>query len=56
MKKAILIVTMLVLLASIGSVDAQKRYTVLFYNVENLYDTIQDPTIYDTEFIPSGIN
>lgn len=40
---------------SISSASAQsKRYTALFYNVENLFDTIQDPTIYDTEFIPSG--
>jgi len=38
------------------SLEAQnKRYTVMFYNLENLYDTIQDPTIYDTEFIPTGV-
>ena len=44
------------MLLSMGSLSAQsKRYTVLFYNVENLFDTIQDPTIYDTEFIPSGV-
>lgn len=55
MKKLFFILTALVLFVSIGAVDAQKRYAVLFYNVENLYDTIQDPTIYDTEFIPSGI-
>lgn len=43
------------MLLSLGNAAAQsKRYTVLFYNVENLFDTIQDPTIYDTEFIPSG--
>ncbi len=28
---------------------------VAFYNVENLYDTIQDLTIEDKEFIPNGI-
>jgi len=41
-----------------SSVDAQEaRYqlrTVAFYNIENLYDTIQDFTKNDTEFIPSG--
>lgn len=45
------------LILSVGSAEAQqqsKRYTVLFYNVENLFDTIQDYTIYDTEFIPTG--
>lgn len=26
----------------------------MFYNVENLYDTINDPTVDDEEFLPSG--
>ena len=47
---------MAAMVLSIGTASAQsKRYTVLFYNVENLFDTIQDPTIYDTEFIPTGV-
>ena len=57
MKRNIFVISVIVaMFLSIGNATAQsKRYTVLFYNVENLYDTIQDPTIYDTEFIPSGI-
>ena len=28
---------------------------VAFYNLENLFDTINDPTIDDEEFLPDGI-
>ncbi|MBO5806385.1 MAG: endonuclease/exonuclease/phosphatase family protein [Tidjanibacter sp.] len=56
MKRQLFVISLLVaVVLSIGTASAQsKRYTVMFYNVENLFDTIQDPTIYDTEFIPSG--
>lgn len=33
---------------------AQKPYKVVFYNFENLFDTIRDPEIYDEEFTPEG--
>ena len=33
---------------------AQKPYKVMFYNFENLFDTIDDPEIYDSEFTPGG--
>lgn len=57
MKRNIVILSVVVaMFLSLTTTSAQsKRYTVLFYNVENLFDTIQDPTIYDTEFIPSGV-
>ncbi|MFA6713672.1 MAG: endonuclease/exonuclease/phosphatase family protein, partial [Bacteroidales bacterium] len=29
-------------------------YTIMFYNLENLYDTIDDPKTNDDEFTPSG--
>lgn len=29
-------------------------YTMMFYNLENLYDTIEDPTVDDNEFTPVG--
>ena len=56
MKRNIFVISVIVaMFLSLSNATAQsKRYTVLFYNVENLFDTIQDPTIYDTEFIPSG--
>lgn len=40
------------------SSDAQdkkyKVHTIAFYNVENLFDTIPNPEIYDAEFTPKG--
>ncbi len=33
---------------------AQKPYKVMFYNVENLFDTINDPEVRDDEFTPEG--
>lgn len=49
MKKLILL---LVLSASISF--AQQPYKVLFYNVENFFDTIDDPEVLDDEFTPKG--
>lgn len=31
-----------------------KPYSVVFYNLENLFDTIKSPGVYDEEFTPSG--
>jgi len=33
---------------------AQKPYKVVFYNLENFFDTINDPEILDDEFTPDG--
>ena len=33
---------------------AQKPIKVVFYNVENLFDTLNDPEIRDDEFTPMG--
>ncbi len=33
---------------------AQKPYKVVFYNFENLFDTINDPDVLDEEFTPEG--
>lgn len=33
-----------------------KEFTIAFYNVENLYDTINDPAVDDEEFLPNGKN
>lgn len=34
--------------------SAQKRYTIIFYNVENLFDIWDDPATADEEFTPHG--
>ena len=33
---------------------ARQPFVAMFYNVENLYDTVNDPKINDDEFTPSG--
>jgi len=35
---------------------AQRTSTIGFYNVENLFDTVDDPTINDEDFLPTGKN
>ena len=37
-----------------SEVYSQTNYTVIFYNVENLFDTWDDPETSDEEFTPSG--
>lgn len=36
------------------SSTAQEPFRVMFYNVENLYDTINNPKVLDDDFTPSG--
>ena len=36
------------------AIFAQKPYTVVFYNLENFFDTINDPETRDDEFTPDG--
>ena len=35
---------------------AQESYSIVFYNVENLYDTFDDPNVDDEAFTPGGQN
>lgn len=42
------------LIAAVVACFAQKPYTVVFYNLENLFDTINDPETNDEEFLPNG--
>lgn len=51
MKK--ILITGLIILASLG-VYAQKGICIAFYNQENLFDTIDDPTKDDNEFLPQS--
>ena len=58
MKRIIVIITVLLLLAT--GADAQnkgsKSYIIGFYNLENLFDTYNDPAKNDEEFLPEGKN
>ena len=44
----------LLLAAFIVECFAQKPYKVMFYNLENFFDTINDPEVLDDEFTPEG--
>lgn len=45
----------LLLICALACTNEQK-YVVGFYNVENLFDTYDDPEINDEEFLPEGAN
>ncbi len=42
------------LFAWVSSLSAQQRYRIISYNVENLFDTINNPKIRDDDFTPQG--
>lgn len=53
------LITLCLLVFSFTIQAQQKRYkvhTVAFYNLENLFDTIRNPEIYDEEYTPEGKN
>jgi predicted extracellular nuclease len=37
-----------------GKIDLDKNYRIAFYNVENLFDTIDIPNKFDEDFTPTG--
>jgi len=57
-KNLLLIVITLVLFQTSGSSQTKKAqynvYSVAFYNMENLFDTINDPIKRDDDFLPQG--
>ena len=48
------IVLTAILFVSCSSSDSRKPIEVVFYNVENLFDTVEDTTIWDDEFLPDS--
>ena len=53
MRKLIIFIAFFTILASFSF--AHKPYKVVFYNVENFFDTINDPEVLDDEFTPEGV-
>lgn len=54
-KKIYVIVAALLLVSTIVVAQKDKKpYTVMFYNVENLFDIYDDPNVLDDEFLPEG--
>ena len=57
MKRIITLTVSLVLLAVLNAEAQQKKFgvrTIAFYNVENLFDTINDPNKFDDDRTPEG--
>lgn len=52
MRKILLIVCFFVFCISVST--SQSDFRILFYNVENLFDTVDDPEKNDDEFLPDG--
>ncbi len=52
MKKQLFFILFLTLLVTAGF--AQKPYKIAFYNLENFFDTINDPEVNGDEFTPEG--
>ena len=48
------LVLLLSLLLCTPCISAQETFRVMFYNVENLFDTLDDPDKQDDEFTPEG--
>ncbi len=44
----------LLLIPFLGSSQPQRDFMVMFYNVENLYDTVDNPQKNDNEFLPTA--
>lgn len=46
----------LILLCAVSSAQTKKGYVIGYYNLENLFDTYDDPAHNDEEFLPEGKN
>lgn len=53
--RVIIFILLITVLASCKQDPLKKKATIVFYNVENLFDTINDPTINDDEFLPDSV-
>ena len=54
MKRTVLTIVMMVLVCCAMAQSAHNKAVIGFYNVENLFDTIDDPNKNDEQFLPEG--
>jgi len=54
MKKSILYLLLVLNITLIAQKKAYQISTIAFYNLENLFDSIDDPNIFDEEYTPDG--
>ncbi|MBP6456361.1 MAG: endonuclease/exonuclease/phosphatase [Chitinophagaceae bacterium] len=56
MKKVLLILIPIFVLINYSIAQQNNKTLIGFYNLENYYDTINDPNVDDEEFTPDGLN
>ena len=57
MKRLLIVFTALLILSTgVQAQKGEKNYVIGFYNLENLFDTYDDPAKNDEEFLPEGKN
>lgn len=57
MKRSFIVAALLLLMSlSASAQKTQQNYVIGFYNLENLFDTYDDPVKNDNEFLPEGKN
>jgi len=57
MKRSFIVAALLILMSlSASAQKTQQNYVIGFYNLENLFDTYDDPVKNDSEFLPEGKN
>ena len=56
MKKLTIYACMLLLVAACSGEPTDTRHVIGFYNLENLFDTVDDPQKDDEDFLPDGRN
>lgn len=57
MKRSFIVAALLLLMSlSASAQKTQQNYVIGFYNLENLFDTYDDPIKNDSEFLPEGKN
>ena len=56
MKKVLVSLLTCLLLATSASAQTRQNYVIGFYNLENLFDTYDDPVKNDQEYLPDGKN
>lgn len=55
MRKLLVLCSFWLCVATLGAQNAERKlYSVAFYNLENLFDTIHDAGKNDYEFLPNG--
>ena len=53
-KLAFFALALMLLLPALAQDRRYNMYGVMFYNLENLFDTINNNSVYDLEFSPGG--